>query len=78
MIDNKHNPWLLEVNASPSFETDSSLDYKIKKNVLGDAFRMLNMGYAKRERMKRERKEQIETRIRTGKTGRLPPHEKAE
>jgi hypothetical protein len=56
MIDNKHNPWLLEVNASPSFETDSSLDYKIKKNVLGDAFRMLNMGYAKREQMKTERK----------------------
>jgi len=48
LIDNKYKPYLLEVNASPSFSTDSSLDYKIKKNVLGDAFRMLNFSYKKR------------------------------
>ena len=48
LIDSKFNPYLLEVNASPSFGTDSSLDYKIKKNVIGDAFRMLNFNYAKR------------------------------
>ena len=48
LIDSKFTPYLLEVNASPSFGTDSSLDYKIKKNVIGDAFRMLNFNYAKR------------------------------
>lgn len=49
LIDSKHKPWLLEVNASPSFGTDSSLDYKIKKNVLGDALRMLNFSYERRQ-----------------------------
>jgi hypothetical protein len=50
---------LLEVNASPSFGTDSSLDYKIKKNVIGDAFRMLNFNYAKRQQVIKERTEKI-------------------
>jgi len=42
LIDSKFKPYLLEVNCSPSFGTDSTLDYKIKKNVIGDAFQMLN------------------------------------
>ena len=48
IIDNSYKPYLLEVNASPSFATDSALDYKIKKNVLRDAFKMLNFSYKKR------------------------------
>lgn len=48
LIDNKFKPYLLEVNASPSFGTDSSLDYKIKKNVIADAFQMLNFNHEKR------------------------------
>lgn len=51
MIDNHFKPWLIEVNASPSFETDTSLDYKIKKNVLGDAFGMLNLNFKKRQKI---------------------------
>ena len=38
LIDEKFKPQLLEVNCSPSFKTDSTLDYHIKKNVIGDAF----------------------------------------
>lgn len=38
LIDRQFKPYLLEVNSSPSFGTDSSLDYKIKKNVVADAF----------------------------------------
>jgi len=45
MLDQKYKPYLLEVNASPSFGTDTPLDYKIKKNVLADAFRLLNFSY---------------------------------
>ena len=54
LIDHQFKPYLLEVNASPSFGTDSSLDYKIKKNVLSDAFRMLNFSYKKRRTMIKE------------------------
>ena len=56
MIDKKFRPWLIEVNQSPSFATDSPLDYKIKKGVLGDTFRMLNLSYKKRERIIEEQK----------------------
>lgn len=34
LIDKKFRPWLIEVNQSPSFATDSPLDYKVKKAVL--------------------------------------------
>ena len=57
LIDHKFKPYLLEVNASPSFGTDSALDYKIKKNVLGDAFRLLNFSYSKRVKAIRELQE---------------------
>ena len=67
---------MLEVNCSPSFATDSSLDYKIKKNVIGDAFKMLNFKYSKRKALVKQRKERIENRIRTGKTIKLHPLER--
>lgn len=49
IIDSKYKPYLLEVNCSPSFGTDSSLDYKIKKNVITDAFKLLNFSYKRRK-----------------------------
>jgi D-alanine-D-alanine ligase-like ATP-grasp enzyme len=48
LIDSKYKPYLLEVNCSPSFGTDSSLDYKIKKNVISDAFYLLNFTQERR------------------------------
>lgn len=36
-IDNKGKSWLLEVNQSPSFTTDTPLDFNIKKNLIQDA-----------------------------------------
>ena len=71
MIDNKCRPWLLEVNQSPSFATDSPLDYKVKKTVLSDAFTLLNVSYDKRVQYIKQKKEEMEIRIRTGKTNKL-------
>ena len=48
LIDYKFRPWLIEVNQSPSFETDTPLDYKVKKAVVQDAFAMLNSSTKKR------------------------------
>jgi len=73
LIDSKFKPWLLEVNSSPSFGTDTSLDYKIKKNVLGDIFQMLNMNFDKRVAIIKERKRRATERIMTGKTYKLTP-----
>lgn len=51
MIDKNFKPWLIEVNQSPSFATDSPLDYKTKKAVLADAFSMLNCTVKRRKKI---------------------------
>jgi tubulin polyglutamylase TTLL6/13 len=34
LLDHRYKPWLLEVNQSPSFTADTSLDYKVKFGVI--------------------------------------------
>jgi len=41
MIDSDFRPWILEANLSPSFATDSVLDFVIKSNLLKDTFNLL-------------------------------------
>ena len=38
MIDKNFRPWLIEVNQAPSFQTDSPLDYEVKKCVCKDTW----------------------------------------
>lgn len=76
MLDSKCKPWLLEVNQSPSFGTDSPLDYKIKKLVIGDAFNLLNCSYSKRIEHIKRKKEEMQKRILTGKTCKIGGEDK--
>ena len=41
-------PWLLEVNFTPSFNTDSLLDLEIKGGVIEETMRIINMKEADR------------------------------
>ena len=43
LIDENFKPWLLEVNHSPSFCTESPLDLIIKKYLVLDTFMLLNI-----------------------------------
>lgn len=43
MIDSNLKPWLIEINMSPSMNTDSSLDLKIKGNMIADLFTMIGI-----------------------------------
>lgn len=43
LLDSEMNPWLLEVNHSPSFEIGSPLDRKIKSIVIRDSLLLLNL-----------------------------------
>ena len=38
LIDDKFEPWLLEVNLTPSLGCDSPLDQKVKANMIADLF----------------------------------------
>jgi tubulin polyglutamylase TTLL6/13 len=44
-LDYKLKPYLLEVNHTPSFTTDTPLDSVIKKDIIGDALRMLGLNH---------------------------------
>ena len=68
LIDRYCKPYLLEVNCSPSFGTDSPLDYKIKKAVIYDAFKLLNFSSAKRKEVRKHKKMVKEHRMMKGKT----------
>lgn len=43
ILDDKLNPWLLEVNHTPSFTTDSPLDFCIKSNLILDTFLLIGI-----------------------------------
>eukprot|EP00435_Cladocopium_sp_Y103_P034440 s2088_g8.t2 len=54
MLDQKLQPWLLEVNHAPSFATESELDHQVKHEVLQDSFNLLDLNPELRRQKKRE------------------------
>ena len=43
LIDESLRPWLIEINLSPSLNTDSAVDLKIKGNMIADTFTMVGI-----------------------------------
>ena len=43
LIDEKFKPWLLEVNLSPSLNTDTQLDFKVKGSLIADLFNLVGL-----------------------------------
>lgn len=43
LIDEDLKPWLLEVNFTPSFTTDSALDVKIKSQIVNDTLKLVSL-----------------------------------
>ena len=43
LIDRYMKPWLLEVNHAPSLSTDSQFDLTVKRRVVEDTMRLLNL-----------------------------------
>ena len=43
ILDSKLKPWLLEVNFTPSFNTDSSVDMEIKSGVIEETMKLINV-----------------------------------
>lgn len=41
LIDSDMRPWLLEVNLSPSMNTDMPIDQRIKSEMLADLFTLV-------------------------------------
>ena len=43
LVDENFKPWLLEVNLSPSLNTDTHLDFKVKGNLIADLFTLVGI-----------------------------------
>jgi tubulin polyglutamylase TTLL6/13 len=43
MIDDHNKMYLLEINYTPSFSTDTPLDHLIKSNLIRDALVLMNV-----------------------------------
>ena len=54
IIDHKLRPWLLEVNHSPSFKTDSEFDQHLKFNLIRDTIMILGLSVKRKQDYKRK------------------------
>jgi len=50
MLDDKLQPWILEVNLSPSLVCDTPLDFHIKGNLLIDSLNLVGIKKFKRSK----------------------------
>ena len=71
LLDSACKPWLLEVNHSPSFTTDTPLDEQIKRKVIYDTVRLLNCSVGSRKRYFERVKTEIQQRALHGKGPKL-------
>ena len=56
-INDKMRPFLLEVNHTPSFTTDTPLDSLIKKNLIRDTLKLMNVSLKAKEEIISSRRE---------------------
>lgn len=49
MLDQKLKPWMLEVNHTPSFNSDTATDEQVKSDLIKDTFEILQMSVEQRK-----------------------------
>lgn len=70
LLDHNLKPWLIEVNHTPSFATDTPLDLAVKQAVISDALRLMDVSI--KHRLKYQKKLQTEGSKLTSKVKRKP------
>uniref|UniRef100_A0A8D2NZU4 Tubulin tyrosine ligase like 7 n=1 Tax=Zosterops lateralis melanops TaxID=1220523 RepID=A0A8D2NZU4_ZOSLA len=63
LLDRKLKPWLLEINRAPSFGTDQKIDYDVKKGVLLNALKLLNIRTSDKRRNLAQQKAEAQKRL---------------
>ncbi|KAJ4943449.1 hypothetical protein JOQ06_005950 [Pogonophryne albipinna] len=63
ILDRKLKPWLLEINRAPSFGTDQKIDHDVKKGVLLDALKLLNIRASDKKRNLAQQKAEAQRRL---------------
>ena len=76
LIDSTLKPFLLEVNHTPSFTTDTPLDSFIKKNLIRDAISIMNINVKTKNEIIQQKKDEMQKRVLTGKKTKISQEEK--
>lgn len=76
MIDEHLKPWLIEVNHAPSLATESIFDMHLKKKLVEDTIRLLNLSMKRKMNYINNQRVTFQKRILTGKTTKLTQEEK--
>uniref|UniRef100_A0A3Q3EZ03 Tubulin tyrosine ligase-like family, member 6 n=1 Tax=Labrus bergylta TaxID=56723 RepID=A0A3Q3EZ03_9LABR len=63
LLDHNLRPWVLEVNHSPSFTTDSHLDREVKDTLLYDTLVLINLGACDRRKITKEERRRVKDRL---------------
>ncbi|XP_034049570.1 tubulin polyglutamylase ttll6 isoform X2 [Thalassophryne amazonica] len=63
LLDHRLRPWVLEVNHSPSFTTDSQLDHEVKDALLYDTLVLINLGACNRRKFTMQERHRFEERL---------------
>ena len=63
MLDNKCKPWLIEVNHSPSFNTDTELDLDVKEGLISDSINLIQLSASRIKKAKAEDKRACKERL---------------
>ncbi|CAF0706120.1 unnamed protein product [Brachionus calyciflorus] len=63
LIDKKLKPYVLEVNHSPSFTTDSKLDREIKDALIYDTIMLMNIGALDKKKCVDEERKRVRERL---------------
>ncbi|KAM9311906.1 tubulin polyglutamylase TTLL13 [Gastrophryne carolinensis] len=63
LLDKKLKPWLIEVNHSPSFTTDSRLDREVKDAMLYDSLNLINLRACDKKKVIEEDKRRVKERL---------------
>ncbi|KEG13682.1 tubulin-tyrosine ligase-like protein [Trypanosoma grayi] len=63
LIDHQMKPWLMEVNHTPSFATDTPLDYEIKHALLEEVLDIIDVRATDRRRGEKKEREEFVQRV---------------
>ena len=67
MLTSDLKPILIELNHTPSFETETPLDYKVKKGLIYDTLKLMRITSKKKKELFEKAKITLKRRIETGK-----------
>lgn len=67
IVSENLKPYVLEVNSSPSFGTDSPLDLKIKSGLVRDTFRLVDLSHKRKMEVIKNERIRLAQRMVTGK-----------